>query len=79
MAPHLCATLHPRQVPADVEFLSDRQRRIVVAHCHQLNAATRSSLPVDQLIRGHWVSIGIKGHIITVLGKTDFLQLSKNL
>ena len=79
LAPHLCATLHPHEVPADVEFLADRQRRIVVPHCHQLNAATRSSLPVDQLICGHRVSVGIKRHIITVLGKTDFLQLSKNL
>ena len=79
LAPHLCATLHPREVPADLEFLSDRQRRIVVPDCHQLNAATCSSLPVDQLICGHRVSVCIKWHIITILWKTDFLQLSKNL
>ncbi|TNN46992.1 hypothetical protein EYF80_042817 [Liparis tanakae] len=47
------AKIIAREVPLDTEFLAHWQRCIVVPYCHQLNAATLSFLPVNQLDRRH--------------------------
>ncbi len=78
-APYLCASLHPGDVPVDTELLAKRQWRIIVSYRHQVGAATLTFLPVNQLIFGNRIPIGIKGHIITILGKIYFLKLCKNL
>ena len=77
--PYLFLTPQKGDVSVDKELLAHRQWCIIAPYCHHLNATAFTFLPVNQLISGHRIPIGIKWHIITIFGKIYFLQLSKNL
>ncbi|MEQ2307829.1 hypothetical protein AMECASPLE_022172 [Ameca splendens] len=45
-------------VSVDMKLLAFRQGRIIVPHCYQFSNSSLSFLPLDQLIKCHWVPIG---------------------
>jgi hypothetical protein len=62
----LGTVLYPGDFPVDVKPLVRRQGRIIAPHCHKLHIPTLPYLPVDQLIGGHWVPVGIERHLVPV-------------
>ena len=77
--PCLYATICPTDFPFDIELLARRKGLIIMSHGYKLQTTVLISLPVNQLIEGHRVTIGIKWDVVTITREIHPFQLIKDL